>query len=97
MCLSAIDDRTLLNHFQDIYEDWLPFRDTHVHELARHDGWADLSDVCVRCKDAASAYKCDECYGPAVYCRTCVVEAHAHLPLHRIEVRSIIVLIFNVC
>lgn len=25
---------TILNPIQNIYQDWLPFRDTHVHELA---------------------------------------------------------------
>lgn len=77
----------LMTPIQNIYQDWLPFRDTHVHELARHDGWADLSKVCVHCGKVASVYKCEECYGPTVYCRACVVSAHARLPLHRIKVR----------
>ncbi|KIM72767.1 hypothetical protein PILCRDRAFT_15828 [Piloderma croceum F 1598] len=27
----------------NILAEWLPFRDTHVHELTQHEGWADLS------------------------------------------------------
>jgi hypothetical protein len=94
---SLFVSETTLNHIQNIYHDWLPFRDTHVHELARHDGWADLSKVCIRCSNAPSAYKCDECYGPAVYCRMCVLADHARLPLHRIKVYSIIIMIFVIC
>jgi hypothetical protein len=82
----------LLNHtelmipIQNIYQDWLLFRDTHVHELAQHDGWVDLSKVCNCCGEAAFVYKCNKCYGPPTYCGSCVVSAHVCLPLHHIKV-----------
>lgn len=71
---------------QNIFADWLPFRDTHVHELTRHEGWADLSKRCIQCLQADAAYKCDDCFGPTVHCRGCVVSVHARLPFHRIKV-----------
>ncbi|KIM71111.1 hypothetical protein PILCRDRAFT_17369 [Piloderma croceum F 1598] len=49
---------------QNIFAEWLPFRDTHVHELTQHEGWADLSKRCIQCLQAEAAYKCDDCFGP---------------------------------
>jgi hypothetical protein len=75
----------MLSLVQNIFAEWLPFRDTHVHELTRHEGWADLSKRCIQCLQAEAAYKCDDCFGPTVHCRGCVVSAHARLPFHRIK------------
>jgi len=77
---------TLTRIIQNIFAEWPPFRDTHIHELTRHEGWADLSKRCIQCLQADAAYKCDDCFGPTVHCRGCVVSAHARLPLHRIKV-----------
>jgi hypothetical protein len=75
----------MLSFTQNIFAEWLPFRDTHVHELTRHEGWADLSKRCIQCLQAEAAYKCDDCFGPTVHCCSCVVSAHARLPFHHIK------------
>lgn len=84
-------------HSQNIYTEWLPFRDTHVHELTQHEGWADLSKWCIQCLQADAAYKCDDCFGPTVHCRGCVVSVHVKLPLHCIKVNWSILYSTNQC
>ena len=66
---------------------WMPFRDVYLDELLRHDGSQQL--ICVRCNNADATYKCQDCFGPLVFCHQCVLTEHACLPLHRIEVRGV--------
>ncbi|KIO27594.1 hypothetical protein M407DRAFT_49548, partial [Tulasnella calospora MUT 4182] len=35
--------------------------------------------------DQAQLWRCTDCFGQPVYCRTCTLDAHRYLPFHRIE------------
>jgi hypothetical protein len=67
---------------------WLPFRLTILDELLRRDGLQDYDDLptCAQCLDDPGTFKCINCVQVTLYCSTCIVQRHEHLPLHRIEV-----------
>ncbi|KAG1819100.1 uncharacterized protein BJ212DRAFT_1446228 [Suillus subaureus] len=55
--------------------------------MLHHNGRGDSisSSVCGACGINPSIYHCKDCFTPMLSCQTCIVQAHAHLPVHRIE------------
>ncbi|KAI0686696.1 hypothetical protein C8T65DRAFT_590939 [Cerioporus squamosus] len=66
---------------------WIPFRDQYLDAVLRHEGrgWARTATACVRCEQHAPAFRCKECVGGDMLCQECLVDTHAHLPLHRVQ------------
>ncbi|RDX42700.1 hypothetical protein OH76DRAFT_1362279 [Lentinus brumalis] len=66
---------------------WIPYREQYLDEVLRLEGraWARTTSQCPRCGKAAPSYRCAECTGGDIFCQECVVQIHAHLPLHRIQ------------
>ncbi|KIJ90500.1 hypothetical protein K443DRAFT_116509 [Laccaria amethystina LaAM-08-1] len=68
--------------------EWLYLRDATLDEILRHDGLGDFLGHrhCVDCGQEDGIFKCRDCSGGCLLrCQGCVVKAHQHLPLHRIE------------
>ncbi|KAI0054692.1 hypothetical protein BV25DRAFT_1873293 [Artomyces pyxidatus] len=67
--------------------DWIPFRDTFLDELLRHEGLGNNTELphCQSCQEAVGELKCRDCTGALHLCAGCIVSAHAMEPLHRIE------------
>ncbi|KAF7976812.1 hypothetical protein HWV62_5680 [Athelia sp. TMB] len=70
-------------------QEWIPHRQTYVDEFLRTEGLGD-TDQPTRCTSCPSAeandakYKCEDCFGDALLCQSCILEKHKLLPLHRI-------------
>ena len=81
--------------------DWITLRTTVLDEIVRHDGLQHVDGLqndngpqhssglrtCAHCLDNTGTFKCLDCSEVTLYCQSCIVERHEHLPLHRIEVR----------
>ncbi|GJE98768.1 CxC2 domain-containing protein [Phanerochaete sordida] len=69
--------------------EWLAERDKFLSELHRLEGFrGHPEDICPRCPAGQSRkpeYRCKECIGGDILCRTCCRDAHALLPLHVIS------------
>ncbi|KAH7918408.1 hypothetical protein BV22DRAFT_981947, partial [Leucogyrophana mollusca] len=59
----------------------------YLDELLRLEGRGscDHGSGCHSCHGAPGLYRCDDCFGPSMWCQSCVVSNHAHNPLHRIK------------
>jgi hypothetical protein len=80
---------TIGEPLQSKLKEWLPFRDSFLDELLRHDGHGDYlgSNLCGSCERDDGVIKCSNCFsGCLLRCRTCVLSAHQDHPLHYIEV-----------
>ncbi|CDO74326.1 hypothetical protein BN946_scf184348.g1 [Trametes cinnabarina] len=66
---------------------WLPFRDKYLDELLRLEGRgaSGSTKTCLRCTADAATYRCRDCMGGELFCKACIVQRHAQLPLHRIQ------------
>ncbi|KAG1846721.1 hypothetical protein C8R48DRAFT_750579 [Suillus tomentosus] len=66
---------------------WIPERSSYLDEMIRLEGRGNdiLRDEC-NCKgEGKLLYRCRDCFGVGMMCRTCVLDKHTHNPLHRIE------------
>jgi hypothetical protein len=62
----------------------------YLRELLRLDGRAgDMGCVCTVCSAEGPDFRCEDCFGGEMLCQGCMVEIHACMPLHRIEVRNL--------
>jgi hypothetical protein len=66
-------------------DEWLPHRVAYLDEMIRHDGRNGHSSKCSQCSDQGD-YKCRDCAFGKYYCKACIMEHHAFLPLHRLLV-----------
>ena len=72
--------------------EWLSFRDATLDEILWHDGLSDFLGVecCISCRKDVRLFKCKDCLGGCrLRCQDCIVLAHQHTPLDRIEVRLV--------
>jgi len=68
-------------------QDWLPHRQSYLEEMLRHDGRQGLgTQRCDDCHNDMAEYICQDCAHRRQYCKSCIVENHRYLPLHRIQV-----------
>jgi hypothetical protein len=70
-------------------------RDSYLRELIRLDGRGErtVAEACGLCKREVPNVRCEDCFGGLMFCSKCVVELHAMMPLHRVEVRVIRIII----
>jgi hypothetical protein len=70
--------------------DWIPYRETYLDELLRHDGRG--SNAALMCSNVGCGgdgiFKCRECMFENLFCCDCMVRRHSNLPLHRILVSA---------
>jgi len=81
----------LLNHQQKNLGDWLAHREEDLDDLAFLEGLGDDPPDCVFCQSPAQ-FRCGDCFGGDLVCKPCLMRSHSKLPLHVVEVRSIILL-----
>ena len=82
----------VLTHQQTKMADWLPYCPVVADELLRKDGLGDSTTprACVACKKEVGRYRCRDCFGGYMRCSQCIVSVHSELPLHRLQVRSVL-------
>ncbi|KAJ7023336.1 hypothetical protein C8F04DRAFT_1193588 [Mycena alexandri] len=65
------------------------FRDETLDEWLRSEGRGSVKfhQACAGCKAANPLFRCSRqtCFGPAMFCETCIVKQHTQLPMHMIE------------
>jgi hypothetical protein len=66
-------------------QDWLCYRQQYVEELIRHDGRAGHFS-CAGCGEDDGRFKCQDCFGSWLFCKSCLLDRHVQLPFHRIQV-----------
>ncbi|KZV81936.1 hypothetical protein EXIGLDRAFT_844184 [Exidia glandulosa HHB12029] len=68
--------------------DWTEIISAVAEELMKHE-LPSSSVLCTACgtdvSTAGSAYRCLDCFTASSWCRTCLVERHAELPFHRVQ------------
>jgi hypothetical protein len=69
--------------------EWLPHRAQYLDEFLRHDGRGSARN-CVRCGESEGGYRCEDCHHTPLFCHHCLLEEHRRLPLHRVQVSSIL-------
>ncbi|KAF9487375.1 hypothetical protein BDN71DRAFT_1404852, partial [Pleurotus eryngii] len=70
---------------------WLPHRDKYIEEFLRLEA-PNINNICPRCSasiEPPNQYRCSQCFGDGLFCKTCIVEQHATNLLHQIEVWSL--------
>ncbi|KAH7904101.1 hypothetical protein BJ138DRAFT_1175416 [Hygrophoropsis aurantiaca] len=60
-------------------------RDTFVAEFLRLEGRGDYGSLKCRCGNSDTEYRCRDCHGQDMFCKSCILQAHAAHPLHRLE------------
>ena len=73
---------------------WSTIRPIVLDELVRHDGLCDFDSppICAHCLEAIGLYRCLNCVRAILHCSQCIVQRHEQLPLHRIEVRTLVLI-----
>ncbi|KAJ7876464.1 hypothetical protein B0H14DRAFT_2568179 [Mycena olivaceomarginata] len=71
--------------------EWTPLQDEYLAEFIRLEGRGDVCLThCSTCPSSAPRetphYRCQDCDIPDLFCKDCIVKAHASHPLDRIEV-----------
>ncbi|KAF7348390.1 CxC2 domain-containing protein [Mycena sanguinolenta] len=68
---------------------WRAKRDAYLSALICRDGTGDdglaADPYCPTCSTGAREFRCRDCFGDVLYCRSCIVQKHRENPLHRIE------------
>ncbi|KAI0741518.1 hypothetical protein C8Q80DRAFT_1221541 [Daedaleopsis nitida] len=72
------------------YQEWLPLRQEFLDELLRFHGGEHAVDTgdacCATCEEPSSSLlHCVDCASRTVHCPNCILIAHKHLPLHKLE------------
>lgn len=69
-------------------KDWIPHRQRLVDQLLAQDGLGESASIpdCQLCGVKPGTMKCRDCFGMALLCQECTLNAHLRLPLHRILV-----------
>lgn len=83
--------KPILTYRQTKMENWLTgYRLIMLDEILRRDGLGDSETpgICVGCRKLPGKYRCSDCFGDIMWCSECTVLSHRHLPLHRIQVSS---------
>jgi hypothetical protein len=71
---------------------WAQHRDEYLDEMLRLEGqgYAAIHSTCGGCRRPNPTFRCEHqtCFGPSLYCQTCIVAQHAALLTHWIQVSS---------
>ncbi|KAF8214211.1 hypothetical protein K438DRAFT_1563306 [Mycena galopus ATCC 62051] len=69
--------------------EWHNKRDAYLTALLRRDGTVDDGKsarlVCPGCRECVPEFRCRDCFGDMMYCKTCLLNKHRENPLHRVE------------
>jgi hypothetical protein len=69
------------------------FRDEYLAEMLRLEGRGNGQlQGCMSCSSAEGLYRCEDCLGGILECRSCCLQRHRYLPLHIIQVRVALLL-----
>src|SRR4029077_20392339 len=66
---------------KSIMEQWLGLRSKYLRILLDMEG-RPTTPKCSICKDKFEV-KCQDCFGAPLFCKSCCVLTHSHLPFHR--------------
>ena len=66
--------------------EWLPWRWKFLEELLRLEAIGGCPLQCTECQSLA-LFRCTNCFGWDLLCKTCILAAHMRHPFHRVEVR----------
>ena len=71
---------------------WLNEIQLFLSELIRLDGRAEHQSqrYCSDCSKGEPLYRCQDCLGGSLVCKSCIVGYHAYNPFHHIEVRTLL-------
>jgi len=64
--------------------DWIDLRKTLIHTYLDQECLPD-NHSCRQCTTNAGEFRCKDCFGQALLCHSCCLEAHSCLPFHSIE------------
>ncbi|KAJ7702934.1 hypothetical protein B0H16DRAFT_1347222 [Mycena metata] len=68
---------------------WALHQDEYLDEMLRLEGrgYSAIYSQCVGCGGADPGFRCMQqtCYGPGLYCQTCLLRQHACLPTHWVQ------------
>lgn len=64
----------------------MELRDEFIDEMMRHESPGDLNRCCTMCSAPNADLRCLDCLSPGMTCQACLVAAHSHGILHRIQV-----------
>ncbi|KAJ7792211.1 hypothetical protein B0H14DRAFT_2269498, partial [Mycena olivaceomarginata] len=68
---------------------WANYQDEYLDEMIRLEGrgYAAIYSKCGDCESCDPTFRCEHqtCYGPSLFCQTCIVKRHAVLPMHWIQ------------
>ncbi|KAJ7117958.1 hypothetical protein C8R43DRAFT_901603 [Mycena crocata] len=75
---------------QDLpFQTWVEHRDEYLDEVLRLEGRGSRAvfSTCGCCDSADPIYRCEHqmCYGPQLFCQSCIVAKHSVLPTHWIQ------------
>ena len=70
---------------------WAAHQDEYLEEMLHLEGcgYPAIYSKCGGCGEADPVYRCTQqtCYGPGLFCKSCIVAHHSVLPTHWIQVR----------
>ncbi|THU86212.1 hypothetical protein K435DRAFT_868513 [Dendrothele bispora CBS 962.96] len=74
-------------HSDNPHATWIPFQEEYLDEMLYTEGRSGCPNICWTCDKKEAMFRCvdEECFGGGMMCSTCIVDAHARLPLHWIE------------
>jgi hypothetical protein len=71
---------------------WANHQDEYLDEMLRLEGrgYHGIYSTCGGCQKPDPTFRCAQqtCYGPGLFCQDCIVERHAVLPTHWIQVSA---------
>lgn len=77
-------------HFKDVpLLTWKQYRNEYLDACLTLNGRGrhDKCSTCPKCQKANPTFRCQDCFGFALYCKTCISDHHRNEPLHFLEVR----------
>jgi hypothetical protein len=78
----------------ELFSSWMSERNRYLAEMVMMEGRGDAiyQEHCPQCGTNQADYRCLDCFGEDLYCSSCLVSAHRHIPFHVIEVISILLI-----
>jgi hypothetical protein len=70
---------------------WLHDRDKYLAELIMMEGRGDAlrQERCIQCLDNPAEFRCFDCFGQELFCRSCMISNHTRTPFHVVNVWSV--------
>ena len=87
VCLAFLNPTFSHRDQDDPLREWIPLRDEYLRESIRVEGRGDCDHSCCPfCSSATPEYRCSDCFGTQLLCKSCFLQAHQYLPLHTVKV-----------